>query len=52
MVATIAVVKGRNETNRSSVRLRRMRVGSAALMNRVMLLCAIHTPPMKAKLPK
>ena len=27
-----------------------MRAGSAALMNRVMLLCAIHTTPMKAKL--
>jgi len=29
-----------------------MRVESAAWMNRVMLLCAIHTPPMNAKLTK
>ena len=29
-----------------------MRAGSAALMNRIVLLCAIHTPPMKAKLTK
>jgi hypothetical protein len=51
-VAAMAVVKGRNETNSRSTRLSRMRSGSAALRNRVMLLCAIHTPPMNAKLTK
>jgi hypothetical protein len=51
-VAAIAVVNGRNETSSRSIRFRRMRSGSAALMNRVRLLCAIHTPPMKAKLTK
>jgi hypothetical protein len=51
-VAAIAVVKGRNEANSRSRRLRRMSSGSAALRNRVMLLCAIHTPPMNAKLTK
>ena len=51
-VAAIAVVKGRNETNSSSIRFRRIRSGSAALMNRVRLLCAIQTPPMKVKLTK
>ena len=51
-VAAIAVVNGRNGTSSRSIRFRRMRSGSAALMNRVRLLCAIHTPPMKAKLTK
>ena len=51
-VAAIAVVNGRSETNSSSIRFSRMRSASAALMNRVRLLCAIHTPPMKAKLTK
>ena len=29
-----------------------MMSGSAALMNRVRLLCAVRTPPMNAKLAK
>ncbi len=48
----MAVVNGRKETKSSSIRFRRMRSESAALMNRVRVLCAIHTPPMKAKLTK
>jgi len=51
-VAAIAVVNGRNETNSRSTRFSRMRSESAALMNRVRLLWAIQTPPMKAKLTK
>jgi len=51
-VAAMAVVNGRKETKSSSIRFRRMRSESAALMNRVRVLCAIHTPPMKAKLTK
>ena len=51
-VAAIAVVNGRNETNSKSIRFRRVRSGSAALMNRVRVLCAIQIPPMKVKLTK
>jgi hypothetical protein len=51
-MAAIPVVNGRNETNSRSIRFRRIRSASAALTNRVRLLCAIQTPPMKAKLMK
>jgi len=51
-VAAIAVVNGRNETNSSSIRFSRTRSASAAWMNRVRVLCATQTPPMKAKLTK
>jgi hypothetical protein len=49
-VAAIAVVHGMNDTDSCSVRFRHMRAGSAALMNRVVSLCAIHTPSLNAKL--
>ena len=51
-LASRLVVKGRNETKSRRTRLRPIITWSAALVNRVRLLCAIQTPPMKAKLTK
>ena len=51
-VARMPVVNGSSDTNSSSTRLRRMSVASTALMKWLTVLCATHTPPMKAKLTK
>jgi hypothetical protein len=43
-------VNGSSETNSSSTRFRRIKVGSQARMNPVTVLWAAQAPPMNAKL--